>query len=136
MALGACGFDHGRLPSDGPPPDIEPDVVMPTWAVDGTSKKGVPATAVEWNELLSANGLGVPPTHLWLMQESSGALADSIGTISLTAHNTPTYRNAVTGWARAGVGTDDTVADEGFLTNSIGNLNGSSYLMLVYVALA
>ena len=51
---------------------------------DAASSKYTPASAAEWAELLSGSGLGAP-SSLWLCQESSGTLADSIGSRTLTA---------------------------------------------------
>lgn len=50
--------------------------------------------------------LGVTaPNNLFLCQEASGNLADSIGSLTLTANGTPTYAQAMpTGWTRKGVG--------------------------------
>jgi hypothetical protein len=132
----ACSFDHGLVHHDAAPPDIRPDMVItPTWAIDGMSNKGVPAAAFEWTEVMEAIGMTKPaPDHLWLMQESSGSLDDSIGTVQLMPQNGPSYQNAVTGWSRVAVGTFDLSADQGFITSATGNLNGTSYLLLVYVA--
>jgi hypothetical protein len=140
MALvGACSFDHSSVVVDAPVPDDErPDMpTTVTWAVDGKSKKGVPAAAFEWTELMNAIGLAKqPPDHLWLMQETTGILDDSVGTVLLGPQNNPTYANVVTGWSRAAVGTTAGTTEQGFITGSIGNLNGSSYLLLIYVSLA
>jgi YD repeat-containing protein len=68
---------------------------------DATSGWFVPQNASEWTELLT--GTGIPnPTNLWLLQETSGSLADSIGTASLAAHNSGgmSYNNAINGWSR------------------------------------
>lgn len=139
MALvGACSFDHAALVVDAPPmgDDIRPDnPPTVTWAVDGTSKKGVPAAPFEWTELMNAIGLDKqPPDHLWLMQETTGNLDDSSGTVILGPQNLPTYSNPVPGWSRVAVGTIAGTAEQGFITGSTGNLNGTSYLLLVYVA--
>lgn len=50
----------------------------------------------------------VAPNHLWLSQEASGNLTDSIGGVTLAANGTPTYGNAVSGWTRKGLGFDET----------------------------
>ena len=138
VLLVACSFDHGVVPTpDGPPPDGPPDTVMPTWAVDPTSGKGVPAHRNDWAALAQAYQLAtMPPEHLWLLQESSGSLQDSIGSVTLAPQNSPRYRNAVAGWSRLAVGTMDTDANQGFVTTSTGNLDGTPYLLLVYVAVA
>src|SRR6185295_13988613 len=79
-----------------------------SWTVDATSGIAVPANATEWNSFRSYNKLSIAnPNSLWLCQESSGNLADSIGALTLTAASGPTYRNAVAGWSRFGVGMAD-----------------------------
>jgi hypothetical protein len=40
------------------------------------------------------------PASLWLCQEASGNLADSIGSLTLTAAGTPSYQQAEAGWTR------------------------------------
>ncbi|HEX4493777.1 MAG TPA: hypothetical protein VH914_21425 [Acidimicrobiia bacterium] len=68
---------------------------------DATSGWFVPANAIEWGYLLQDTG--VPnPSHTWECQETSGSLADSIGSTSLALHNAGgfSYNNSVTGWAR------------------------------------
>lgn len=135
VLVGACSFDHGVSNTDASPPDIRPDdPPMVTWSVDGMSNKGVPAAAFEWTELFNKIGLAKdPPTNLWLMQETSGSLADSIGAVTLAPLNGPTYTNAVSGWSRGAVGTLDTQANHGFQTTATGNLDGTPYLLLIYV---
>jgi hypothetical protein len=132
----ACSFSHGVEPidsSDAPPP---PDVPTLTWAVDNTSKKGVPATPKEWSDVLAAAGLAIsPPSHLWLMQETSGGLQDSIANDTLSPVNGPTYGNVLAGWTRKAVGTTDTTINQGFMSTAVGNLNGTSHLLLLYVAI-
>src|SRR5512146_2458791 len=93
LVLGACGFSvPNNSPtdaSDGPKPDVP---VTVTWDVDAASKIGVPSTAQQWRDLMSAAGLtAVAPADLWLMQETSGALADTIGTIPLVPVNNVSY---------------------------------------------
>jgi len=136
LLLGACGFSvPGGAPSDamdGPKPDVP---VTITWEVDATSKIGVPATAQQWRDLMSAAGLTPDaPANLWLMQETSGALADTIGTIPLIPVNLVSYANTVPGWSRNATGTTDLAGDHGFSSNGTGNLNGTSYALLVYAS--
>lgn len=135
--IGACGFEvDPAAPSDAPP-DVPPDTpIIPTWAVDPTSGKAVPDSASDWMELSTAYGLGLSaPDHVWLMQESSGTLAASVGAATLSPLNGPTYANVVSGWTRRGVGTSETGVNQGFLNSTIGNLNGTSHLLLLYVAI-
>jgi hypothetical protein len=139
MALvAACNLDHGVVPGDsGPPPDRPPDMSMPTWQIDATSKKAVPAAAFEWTQLFQANAITrPPPDHLWLMQDAAGPLEDSIGSIQLMPFAGPTYGNTVAGWTRHAIGTTDQVGtNQGWGSAGTGNLDAaSSYLLLVYVA--
>lgn len=72
---------------------------------DATSNKYVPANSSEWTTFRTAGSLSTAnPNSLWLCQETSGNLSDSIGSLTLTANATPTYDNAVTGWTRKGLG--------------------------------
>ena len=136
LLLGACGFSvPGGAPSDAqdaPKPDVP---VTITWEVDAASKIGVPATAQQWRDVMTAAGLQpVAPTNLWLMQEASGALADTVGTIPLVPINNVSYNNAVPGWTRRALGTIDAAGDQGFRSNGTGNLDGTSYALLLYVS--
>ncbi len=78
-----------------------------TWSVDGTSGIAVPNNATEWANFIAANGLTSPvPDSLWLLQEASGNLADTIGAIgavNLTGDAGNLYQQTVTGWSRKGV---------------------------------
>jgi hypothetical protein len=136
--VAACHFEHGtavRTDASPPPDDLTPDVIVPSWQLDSTSGKGVPAAVFEWDGLLSAYKVpAMPPDHLWLMQESSLSLQDSIGTFPLEPAAGPVYRQPVAGWSRRAVGTDDAMLHRGFYTQMTGNLNGTSYLLLLYVA--
>jgi hypothetical protein len=116
-------------------PDAPVDAIVPTWAVDSTSGKGVPASTSDWDKLIAAYHLPVSaPDHLWLAQEPGGSLADAIGAISLQPLNAPTYANAVAGWTRSAVGTVDSNINQGFATGALGDLDGNSYALLIYVA--
>jgi hypothetical protein len=77
-------------------------------ARDAGSSIYCPASAAEWDTALAAAGVSVSaPIGLWLMQESSGNVADSIGTITLETLGGASYNNAVAGWTRKGLGTAD-----------------------------
>jgi len=78
---------------------------------DATSNIYCPANSTEWGIALTAAGIASGgPTSLWLCQEASGNLADSIGSNTLTANGAPAYAQAVGGWTRkAIVFTVDTV---------------------------
>jgi hypothetical protein len=89
------------------------------WAVDASSNKAVPADSTEWDAFRSANSLAVAtPNSLWLCQESSGNLADSIGSLTLTAAGTCNYQQTVTGWERKAVAGNDGVVGDRFAAGS------------------
>jgi hypothetical protein len=54
-----------------------------------------PIDAAEW----TAIGL-TAPNSLWLCQEASGNLSDSIGAVTGTANGSLTYANSITDWSR------------------------------------
>ena len=115
--VGACTFTHGSLPADGRP-DVT-DMAIATWATDAASRKGVPVNTAEWMQLAQVNALSTAaPDHLWLMQESSGMLEDSVGTAMMTPQNGPSYSNSLAGWTRVGVGTYETTGNQGFYTRA------------------
>jgi RHS repeat-associated protein len=71
---------------------------------DATSQWFVPQSSTEWSELLIGTGIS-NPTNMWKVQETSGSLADSIGTATLTATNNGgmSYAQTVSGWTRKAV---------------------------------
>ncbi len=82
-----------------------------TFSTDATSGKAVPESSAEWSNFIAANSLTLAtPNYLHLCQEASGNLADSIGSLTLTAQNTPLYQQSVTGWTRKGIGGDGATA--------------------------
>jgi hypothetical protein len=99
---------------------------------DGPSNVYVPTSTGDWAQL------GLPaPSHQWNCQESSGNLSDAIGSLTLTAANTPLYQQAVTGWTRKFVGTVDTTASQRFATTdaSIDLASGVSVAWLFYASI-
>lgn len=78
-------------------------VATNAWSLDGTSGKAVPNTGTELAAFFAACGLTSTGTALWRLQEASGVAADSIGTVTLTPNNGPTYAQAVAGWTRVGI---------------------------------
>src|SRR5205085_12664994 len=89
----------------------------------------------QWRDALTASGITTDaPADLWLMQESTGPLADTIGAAPLTPVNIVTYANAISGWSRKAVGTTDAAGDHGFASNATGNLANTSYTLLVYAS--
>jgi hypothetical protein len=106
LALG-CGFQHGT-PADVVDATPEPDTTPVTWTVDVASGKACPADAAEWTDFIAARRLAiVVPDSLWLMQEDTGALTDSIGTVHLAPFSVATYRTSVAGWSRLAISTHD-----------------------------
>lgn len=73
----------------------------------------VPSTSTQWTNFLNFYGLSAisVPNSLWLMQEASGNLADSIGSLTLTAVTSPLYNQAASGFTRLGVAGDDNTND-------------------------
>lgn len=112
-----------------------------TWDVDATSGIAVPADATQWSDFIAAEGLSVAvPNALWLCQEATGALADSIGSFTLAASGTGvTYQQTVTGWSRKALSFASeasalftstaaglpNIASESQFTLLIGTMNGS-----------
>lgn len=81
-------------------------VVNPMSSVsrDSTSLIYCPASNAEWSTTMTTASLvSGNPTGLWLCQEPSGSLADSIGTNTLTLTGAPTFHGVNTGWARFSV---------------------------------
>jgi hypothetical protein len=68
---------------------------------DATSGWRLPRNAYQWSLL------GETPSHLWRCTEASGNLADSIGSLTLTATSL-LYAQAVTGFTKTGIGMDAT----------------------------
>lgn len=79
--------------------DVDLTTGVPT---DGASPVYVPQSSAHFTALDIA-----VPDSLWLCQESSGNLADSIGAVALTANGSPLYRQTITGWTRKAVGFDE-----------------------------
>ena len=75
---------------------------------DATSGIRVPASAAEWASMLAYVGIASGgPSALYLCQEASGNLADSIGAFTQTVGvGVPaiTYQNVIAGWSRLGIG--------------------------------
>lgn len=71
---------------------------------DATAGKYFPASATEWSNFLTRKGISLTVSNLWLCQESTGNLADSIGALTLLKNGTTTYNNAVSGYTRTAAG--------------------------------
>jgi hypothetical protein len=102
------------------------------WSEDATSGQAVPADATEWDAFIAANSLTIAaPTNLYLCQEASGNLTDTIGSKTLTASGSPLYQQAVTGWTRKGVGFNGGTAQH-FANTAYPAANTSSRFILMY----
>lgn len=88
------------------------------WTIDQGSGIGVPANSTEWTNLISEAGLAISnPDALWLCQESSGNLVDSMaGTYPLTAGGANAYQRTISAWERKAVGQNDNV--QGFFEST------------------
>jgi hypothetical protein len=87
---------------------------------DATSLIYVPATAGEWTTTMAVAGIGSGnPASLWLCQEASGNLSDTIDSNALTVAGANwTYRQAVTGWARLALKVTDASANHNAQNNA------------------
>ena len=75
-----------------------------TVSIDSAALVYCPASSTEWAELLSGTGLN-GPSSCWACSESSGTLADSIGSRTLTSSGggALSYQQSAPGWSRKGV---------------------------------
>lgn len=96
---------------------------------DATSGIRVPNTGTE------VTNLGEDAcASLWRMQEASGTLADSVGSVTLTSGGTSEgYNAAVAGWTRKAVTLTNGVAD--YFSGTVPNINATPTLLLLYVAI-
>lgn len=80
---------------------------------DATSLKYCPSSATQWGNFVTFFGLtAVTPDSVWLCQEASGNLADSMAAaLTMIAIGTPLYSQTASGWTRIGVGADDNTSD-------------------------
>lgn len=118
---------------------LNPGTSAAAWSIDATSNKAAPASSSEWTTLIASSGslsAWSAPNSLFLCQEASGNLADSIGSITLTANATPLYQQTVSGWTRKAVGTTDATASQRFRSTQVAlpDLGTTSMLVLAYVA--
>lgn len=92
----------------------------------------VPTTSAEFT------ALGITaPSSLWLAQEASGNLTDSLGTLTLSANASPLYTQQVAGWARYGVGFNEQTAQRFQAAAGVGpDVATQSVAWLVYLKLA
>lgn len=107
-----------------------------TWSLDDTSGNPVPANATEWGDFIAAESLSLAvPDYLHLCQEASGNLADSIGSLTLTANGTPLYQQSVTGWTRKGVKGNASTANQRFTSTAGPNPSTTSVARFAYIAI-
>ena len=100
---------------------------------DATSGKYLPQNTTEWTELLAGSGIA-NPSILWLCQEASGNLADSIGTFTGTAIAT-LYQQAVSGWSTKALVLDAGSARYVYNADSgLPDVNTTSCMMLAWLS--
>lgn len=117
-SVALCG-DDAALPSDAPPPLVYQDP---------TSGIFVPQNVGQWAALDVAE-----PDHIWLAQEASGSLADSVGTATLLPVGTRLYQQTVPGWTTKALGTVYTTQGYWASTDaSLPDLTTTSQTYLLY----
>lgn len=105
----------------------------PPWDIDSTSNKGVPSSLAQWTALISAASLSIAePDSLYLCQEASGNLTDTIGGRTMVPNASPLYSQTVTGWTRKGVAVAGG-ASQRFLASGYPNASTTSILLMMYV---
>lgn len=136
LIFAGCGFSLSA-PAEVPIDDAPRDVPLVTWSVDTLSGKATPQNAGEWSDFIAARGLSVAvPDGLWLMQDVSDSLADSIGSVDLAPGGAPLYRQSVSGWSRQSVKTVEG-SGAGFLnatTASLPDVSTTSMTLLMFYA--
>jgi hypothetical protein len=99
------------------------------WNVD--NGVALPLNAAQWDLFIARNSLSVArPTNLWLCQETSGNLADSIGSATLTASASPLYQQTMPGYTRKAVGFNETT-NQRFGNASFANSASVSLTLLI-----
>jgi len=102
---------------------------------DATSGIYAPATAGEWSTAMTVAGIGSGgPSSLYLMQEASGNLVDTIGGITLTATGASLlYQQAVAGWTRDAFTTPDGLGShQAQNTTTAIDISTTSALLILY----
>lgn len=138
LTVGAGGTTYRPLVMINGQPAVLPvgssvQIGASTVTADATSTIKIPQTAEQWISLSDAEPPWSPPANLWLCQEASGNLADTIGGVTLTKGGSPTYQGAVTGWSTKGLGFTQ-VGNQGF-SSATGGVSdpGDSTASLTYV---
>lgn len=97
---------------------------------DASSLKYCPANSTEWGTVTTAAGVSAVSLG-WGMQDLAGALAASVGAVTLASEAArQDYNQTVSGWARKGV----LSRGDGWLTSdaSLPDISTTSQLLLVY----
>jgi hypothetical protein len=105
------------------------------WTVDATSGKALPQNSTEMTALLAAAGLSGTASSIWLAQEASGSLLDSVGSINLAVTGTLARQQAVTGWTADSTDFDEGVSEYAGVSGGAPNINTTSVLVLAYLDL-
>lgn len=110
---------------------------MSSVTLDAGANKYVPSSAAEWTTTLAVAGIASGgPSNLYLCQEASGTLADSIGAAPLTQSGAGhLYQQVTSPWTRLGLRTiDGTVGQKWLNSTTSPNPNTVSTLWLAYIA--
>lgn len=100
---------------------------------DGSSNIYCPANASEWTTAMAAAGLATGnPSSVWNCQEASGNLTDAIGSIALTVTGSPTFQQAISGWARKGITYPLSTTARHTNSTTAPSAGSTSLLMLLY----
>jgi Right handed beta helix region len=102
--------------------------------MDQTSGWFTPASSTEWTNLLNGSGLA-GPSSLWLMQQSTGTLSDSLGSRHfLVGGGSPGYQAVIPNWARVSVKPRSAFSDY-FGASFAADISTTSALLLMIVRL-
>lgn len=122
IGIGADTVGNGYNPMAGVPKD-------------SGSNKYTPETNSNWLSVRQAASVAAgSATSLWLSQDASGQILDSITTNHLTAFSTVTYQNAIAGWTRTAFGLS--LSGSAFYNLSVANCTTGSALWFAYIALS
>lgn len=108
---------------------------MASVARDGTSNIYCPATAAQWTTTIGVASYPGIPTSLYLCQEASGNLADSIATNTLTlAGAGHLFQQSISGWSRLAATTTDGTAGQKWVNSTTSpSAPSTSVLVLAYL---
>lgn len=110
-------------------------IALPTWTTDATSGVGFPSTSAEWTDFetkhsLSAFGL---PANGYTFQQSSGTIADFLGSKTLTVSGAAVYQRSISGWSRKAIGGSGILASQSATNATFTNISATSWMVLGYV---